>query len=77
MIEFLNELTRHFPVAAVGGSDLNKLKEQLSSSIPIFSYVFTENGLVSYKNGEMFHEKVVFLFMLFLRKFATIWVKTD
>jgi hypothetical protein len=59
MIDFLNELSRHFPVAAVGGSDLTKLKEQLCSSIPIFSYIFTENGLVSFKNGQKMHEKVI------------------
>ena len=58
MIDFLQELSVQFPIAAVGGSDLSKLKEQLQDSFKIFEYVFTENGLVSFKNGEKFHEKV-------------------
>ncbi len=58
MIDFLKELSKHFSIAAVGGSDLNKLKEQLVDSFSIFNYVFTENGLVGFKNGQKFHEKV-------------------
>jgi phosphomannomutase len=62
MINFLKELTTHFDIAAVGGSDLIKLKEQLGSSFDIFTYVFTENGLVAFKKGERFHERVYFYF---------------
>jgi phosphomannomutase len=64
MIEFLKELSKHFTVGAVGGSDLNKLKEQLQDSFSIFDYVFTENGLVSFEKGQKFHEKVNFHFLL-------------
>lgn len=59
MIDFLKQLSQHFHIGAVGGSDLNKLKEQLVTSISIFTYVFSENGLVSFKNGEKIHEKVI------------------
>jgi phosphomannomutase len=58
MVEFLKEVSKKYPIAAVGGSDINKLKEQLVDSIKIFDYLFTENGLVGFKNGEKFHEKV-------------------
>lgn len=58
MIEFLKGIRKHYDIAAVGGSDLVKLKEQLGGSISLFKYVFTENGLVSFKDGEKFHEKV-------------------
>jgi len=36
MIEFLNKLSNHFDLAAVGGSDLPKLKEQLGPSMRNF-----------------------------------------
>lgn len=62
MVEFLKKLSKKFPIAAVGGSDLNKLKEQLIDSINIFDYLFTENGLVGFKNGHKFHEKVNILY---------------
>ncbi len=58
MIEFLKNLKQKYDIGAVGGSDLNKLKEQLQDSISIFNYVFTENGLVGFKDGIKFHEKV-------------------
>ncbi|CCW60058.1 unnamed protein product [Phytomonas sp. EM1] len=45
-----------YGVGIVGGSDFSKQKEQLGDNIlNEFDYVFSENGLVSYKNGEEFH----------------------
>jgi len=63
MIEFLKGVSKNYPIAAVGGSDINKLKEQLADSINIFDYLFTENGLVGFKNGQKFHEKVLKYFL--------------
>ncbi|KAG9396343.1 HAD-superfamily hydrolase, subfamily IIB [Carpediemonas membranifera] len=41
----------------VGGSDLSKQKEQLGERfMRDFEYVFSENGLVYYKNNELQHE---------------------
>jgi phosphomannomutase len=64
MIDFLTELKKDFVIGAVGGSDLPKLKEQLQNcknnfnkAFNLFNYVFTENGLVAFKDGEKFHEK--------------------
>ena len=56
--EFLNnKLKPEFTVGLVGGSDLNKIGEQVGKSDPGFvsqwDYVFAENGLVSYKNGKL------------------------
>lgn len=58
MQEFLNnKLKPEFTVGLVGGSDLAKIGEQVGKSRPDFykdwDYVFAENGLVSYKNGEL------------------------
>jgi len=58
MVKFLKELKEKHTIAAVGGSDLIKLKEQLGESFSLFDYVFSENGLVALKNGEKFHERV-------------------
>lgn len=60
MIEFLKNLKQKYSIGAVGGSDLNKLKEQLQDSMSLFNYVFTENGLVGFKDGVKFHEKVYY-----------------
>lgn len=67
MKEFLKELSKSHIIGAVGGSDLVKIKEQLLEciikiviklAINIFNFVFTENGLVSFKDHQRFHEKV-------------------
>ena len=50
----------YIDIASVGGSDVNKAKEQLQSAFSIFKYVFTENGLVSFDtNGNIFHSKKI------------------
>jgi len=45
-------------IGFVGGSDLEKQKEQLGDAFmeEIFTWKFSENGLVSYKNKEFIHE---------------------
>jgi len=63
---YLKELSKSHIIGSVGGSDLIKIKEQLLDSIiyhknlaiDIFNYVFTENGLVGFKDHQKFHEKV-------------------
>eukprot|EP00796_Vickermania_ingenoplastis_P005118 gene5118-3674_t len=46
-----------FTIGIVGGSDFSKQKEQLGETIlEDFDYVFSENGLLSYKDGKHFHQ---------------------
>nr|ADD38901.1 Phosphomannomutase 1 [Lepeophtheirus salmonis] len=55
---FYDEVLKpEFTVGIVGGSDLSKITEQIaqgdeSKLITSWDYVFAENGLVGYKNGE-------------------------
>lgn len=52
--EFLEKLKTRVRVGVVGGSDLVKIKEQLGNDvIQKVDYVFAENGLVAYKNGQL------------------------
>ncbi len=61
MIDCLTSAKTHsIDIASVGGSDANKAKEQLQTAFPLFDYVFTENGLVSYDSkGAIFHTKKI------------------
>ncbi|KAG7235900.1 hypothetical protein INR49_002098 [Caranx melampygus] len=54
MSDFLEKLRSRVRVGVVGGSDLCKIKEQLGDDvIEKVDYVFAENGLVAYKNGQL------------------------
>nr|AEH27533.1 putative phosphomannomutase [Amorphophallus konjac] len=54
MLEFLHKLQEVVTVGVVGGSDLVKISEQLGKTvITDYDYVFSENGLVAHKNGEL------------------------
>ncbi|RVE76781.1 hypothetical protein OJAV_G00012000 [Oryzias javanicus] len=54
MADFLHRLKTRVRVGVVGGSDLSKIKEQLGADVvQRVDYVFAENGLVAYKNGEL------------------------
>lgn len=54
MLNFLQELRKAVVVGVVGGSDLSKISEQLGkSAIVDYDYVFSENGLVAHKDGEL------------------------
>lgn len=58
MIDFLYELklNPNIVLGIVGGSDFEKAKEQIGEKIfDIFDYVFSENGLIFYKNGILSH----------------------
>lgn len=54
MDDFLQQLRRRVRVGVVGGSDLIKIREQLGNNVvQKVDYVFAENGLVAYKNGQL------------------------
>ncbi|CAD2214227.1 phosphomannomutase [Angomonas deanei] len=53
-----------FTIGIVGGSDYSKQKEQLGDSIlEDFDFVFSENGLLSFKEGKEFHKMSILEFM--------------
>ncbi|XP_077461360.1 phosphomannomutase 2 [Stigmatopora argus] len=54
MATFIEKLKTRVRVGVVGGSDLGKIKEQLGNDvIQKMYYVFAENGLVAYKEGQL------------------------
>mmetsp|Transcript_40506 Transcript_40506/g.42268 ORF Transcript_40506/g.42268 Transcript_40506/m.42268 type:complete len:268 (-) Transcript_40506:39-842(-) len=59
MTETLLNLSQKFTLGAVGGSDLNKIKEQLGSTLSFFEYVFSENGLVSHHKDKLIHTRKI------------------
>ncbi|KAG9044278.1 Phosphomannomutase [Tulasnella sp. UAMH 9824] len=56
MFNALAQLRKKLVIGFVGGSDLNKISEQLAldgaKAVEIFDYGFAENGLVAYKMGK-------------------------
>lgn len=54
IIDMLLNLKKVVKIAFVGGSDLDKQKEQLGDNLlEVFDYGFPENGVQFYKNGEL------------------------
>lgn len=54
MLTFMQELRKVVKVGIVGGSDLHKIAEQLGDKVvDSYDYVFAENGLVAYKDGQL------------------------
>uniref|UniRef100_W5MHS2 Phosphomannomutase n=1 Tax=Lepisosteus oculatus TaxID=7918 RepID=W5MHS2_LEPOC len=54
MDEFLQRLRKRVRVGVVGGSDFEKIKEQLGADVvEKVDYVFAENGLVAYRDGKL------------------------
>lgn len=52
MTQMLLELKKHVVIGFVGGSDLEKQKEQLGSDcLELFDFAFSQNGLVSFRKG--------------------------
>jgi phosphomannomutase len=52
-LKFLKELRKKCAVAIVGGSDYHKICEQLGTGFETeCDYLFSENGLVAYKDGK-------------------------
>lgn len=58
----LESVRKNFDIGVVGGSDLNKIKEQLGgeSILKKYKYVFAENGLIAYKDGKQLPKQVSF-----------------
>lgn len=56
MKEFLLDLKKKAVIGIVGGSDLVKMQEQMGEGdvTQMYDYVFSENGLVAFKNGAEF-----------------------
>lgn len=65
MKAFMKELRKKVTVALVSGSDFPKVQEQMGSEnvTNLYDYVFSENGLVAYKNGELIHKQSIIKFM--------------
>ncbi len=58
MLDFLQELNTKVDVGIVGGSDLSKIKEQLGeNTVELYDYVFSENGLMAFKDGKFLEEQ--------------------
>lgn len=56
MIDLLRSLRGKVVTGIVGGSDLEKQKEQIGSCIfDLFDYVFSENGLRAFRDGHEIH----------------------
>lgn len=60
-----NTLKNYFDVAVVGGSDLKKIKHQLGGDnfLKKYDYIFSENGLVAFKNGKNLPSEVFIYFI--------------
>lgn len=65
MEEFMAKLRQKVTVGLVGGSDLAKILEQLGGdhAIQNYDYVFSENGLVAHKAGELIFKESIVKFM--------------
>lgn len=59
MDEYLQEIRKKCLIGLVGGSDIGKIAEQIGGvqAINKYDYVFSENGLVAYKHGQLFFEE--------------------
>lgn len=62
---FLKKLKDKVCIGLVGGSDLSKIEEQMGGSDVIheYDYVFPENGLVAYKNGNLIGKESILSYM--------------
>jgi phosphomannomutase len=50
--------SKGYHLAVVGGGNYDKIREQLGDRLlSELSYLFTENGIVSYRDGQKFHER--------------------
>ena len=56
---FLQKLRQKIKIGVVGGSDFEKVQEQLGDDvIKKYDYVFPENGLVAYRDGKLLCKQV-------------------
>ena len=64
MLDTLVKVRKNFTIGVVGGSDLPKQYEQLGPDVlQNFDYVFTENGLLGFKDGVEIHRQNIVKFM--------------
>ncbi len=64
MSELLQRLKTKACIGLVSGSDLGKVSEQMGENcLKEFDFVFPENGLVSYQNGELLKCENIDIFM--------------
>jgi len=57
MKQFLHDLRNRAVIGFVGGSDLNKQREQLGADVmEYFEFWFPENGVMAYRHGKLFHK---------------------
>lgn len=56
----METVRKEFDIAVVGGSDLNKIKEQLGGKniFEKYKYVFAENGLIAFKDDKQLPTEV-------------------
>lgn len=61
MSEFMYKMKEKVTIGLVGGSDLTKIAEQMGGleALMKFEYVFAENGLVAYKNGQLLKKESI------------------
>ena len=61
MVQAIEQLKRipDLEIGIVGGSNLIKQKEQLGDCLSLFKWIFSENGLVAYKDGSLIHQKSI------------------
>jgi phosphomannomutase len=62
MVNCLKELKKHdnITLGIVGGSNLEKQIEQLyEENLKLFTYIFSENGLVAYHNGKLINKNSI------------------
>ncbi len=60
MSDMLKKLKKKYNLGIVGGSDFQKIQEQLITPLEeIFDYVFCENGMVAYKGNTLIGQKMI------------------
>lgn len=60
MLQFLNSLRRYVSIGFIGGSNIEKQKEQINDQIlELFDYSFPENGLIFYRQEKKISEKTM------------------
>ncbi|XP_049624470.1 phosphomannomutase 2 [Suncus etruscus] len=60
MDDFLQRLRQKIKIGVVGGSDFEKMQEQLGNDVvEKYDYVFPENGLVAYKDGKLLSKQSI------------------
>lgn len=66
MVKCLSELknNKNIDIGIVGGSNLEKQKEQLKEdNMSLFNYIFSENGLMAFKNGKLINKTSIVTFL--------------